>query len=125
MWRVVVGEEGCGHRCGAGEAAGRHLFEEGRRSRVWMGRLALWELASVATRSCDWARSGKRSAESPDVAVVRRSRAGRVEDQTSRRLAGLLLGQPKLELVALDRHNLTPCPDEEPVTLSQDVAEAG
>jgi hypothetical protein len=89
-----------------------------------MGRQALWALVSVATRNCDSARSDKRSVESPDVAVGRRSRAGRVEGQTNTRLVDLLLKQPMLELVALGRHNLVRCLDEEPVTLSQDVAEA-
>jgi hypothetical protein len=55
-----------------------------------MGRQALWALVSVATRNCDSARSDKRSVESPDVAVVRRSRAGRVEGQTNTRLVDLL-----------------------------------
>lgn len=90
-----------------------------------MGRQALWGLVNGATRNCDSARSGKRSVGSPDVGVVRRSRAGRVEDQTSRRWEGLLWEQPMLELVALGRHTLVPCLDEKkPVTLSQDVAEA-
>ena len=90
-----------------------------------MGRQALWALVSVATRNCDSARSDKRFVGSPDVAVVRRSRAGRVEGQTNTRWVGLLLGQPMLELVALGRHSLVQCLDEEPVTLSQDVAAAG
>ena len=84
----------------------------------------MWELVNAATRNCDSARSDKRSVGSPDVAVVRRSRAGQVEGQTNTRLVDLLLGQPMLELVALGRHSLDQCLDEEPVTLSQDVAAA-
>lgn len=116
---------GCGHRCEVVEAEGRHWSGEERRSKASREHQALWELVNVATRNCDSARSDKRSVGSPDVAVVRRSRAGREEDQTNTRLVGLLLEQPMLELVALGRHNLVLlCLDEEPVTLSQDVAEA-
>ena len=122
MWEEVAAASG--HRCGAVEAGGRHLSEEERRSRASMGHRASWELVNVAMRNCDSARSDKRSVGSPDVAVVRRSRVVRAEDQTSRRLVGSLLGQPMLELVALGRHNLVPCPDEGPVTLRQDLAEA-
>jgi hypothetical protein len=80
---------------------------------------------NVAKRSCDSAHSDRRSVGSPGAVAVRRSRVGRGEDQTNTRLVGSLLGQPMLELVALDRYSLNQCLDEEPVTLSQDVAEAG
>lgn len=48
-----------------------------------------------------------------------------MEEQTSTSWEeDLLWKQPMLELVALDRHSLSQCPDEEPVTLSQGAAEA-
>lgn len=120
MWAVVA----CGHRCGVVEAVEHRLFEEERRSRVWAEHRASWALVNVAKTNCDLARSDKRSVGSPGAAVVRHSRVGRVEDQTNMRLVGLLLEQPMLEMVALGRHTLVLCLDEEPVTLSQDVAEA-
>ena len=123
MWEEVAAASG--HRCGAVEAGGRHLSEEERRSRAWMGHQASGALVNVAMRNCDSARIDKRAVGSPDVAVGRCSRVGRVEGQTNTRLVDLLLEQPMLELVALGRHSLVQCPDEEPVTLSQDVAEAG
>jgi hypothetical protein len=82
-------------------------------------------LASVARKRCDSARSGRRSVERLDAAAVRRSRVGRAEARRSRGWECLLLKQPMLETVALDRHSLLQCLDEGPVTLSQDAAEAG
>ena len=75
-------------------------------------------------KRCDSAHSDTRSAEKLDAGAVRRSRAALGEVQTNMGLGCLLLKQPTLEWVALDRHNPAQCPDEEPVTLSQDVAEA-
>lgn len=113
-----------GHRCGAVEGGGRHS-SEARRSRVLEERRGLWGLVNAARTSCGWARSDRRSVESPGAGAVRRSRVGRVEEQTSTSWEeDLLWKQPMLELVALDRHSLSQCPDEEPVTLSQGAAEA-
>jgi hypothetical protein len=81
-------------------------------------------LESVAMKRCDSARSGRRSVEKLDAAAVRRSKVGREEARRSKGWECLLLKQPKLETVALDRHSLLQCLDEEPVTLSQDVAAA-
>lgn len=70
------------------------------------------------------AHSDTRSVENLDGEAVWRNRAALGEVQTNMGLGCLLLKQPMLEWVVLDRHNPAQCLDEEPVTLSQDVAEA-
>jgi hypothetical protein len=91
---------------------------EQRRSRGW------WALASVERTRCGWGRSGRRSGARPGAAAVRCSRAGLEEGQTSRARKGSLCEALGLETVALDRHSLQRL-DGEPVTLSQELAEAG
>ncbi len=106
-------------------AAGRRWAAVELRSKAWEEHRGWWVLGSAARTRCDWARSGKRSVESLVAEAVRRSRVGRVEARMSKGWVDLLLKQPMLETVALDRHSLVQCLDEGLVTLSQDAAEAG
>jgi hypothetical protein len=71
-------------------AAVRRFVVGERRSRVWKEHRGLWVPGNVAMTKFGSAHSGTRSAGSLDAEVVRRSRAGRAERQTSKAREHLL-----------------------------------
>ena len=113
--------ESC-HRCGVGSAAERRSVRAGSTAQI--PTQAWWAPASVGRRRCGWGHSGRRSAARPGAAAARRSMAGWLEER-SRVPKGWLCAAVGLETVALGKHSLSQMLDESPVTLSQDLAEAG
>ena len=111
-------EEVYDRRYGRGEPAKEHCNTTKAQHWEW------WVPGSVGTTRRGSVHIDTRSAGSPGAAVVHRSRVGR-EGRWDRAQRRLLLKHLVLERVALDTHNPTRCPGEEPVKLRQELVVAG